>query len=86
MVRLCFALLLLHKEQDGIHMPRRFMDDLEGEVADEEFHKGALGYDILAVYPDGEDALLLNICEYRAFGVAHNVSRFIRSERVGKVS
>ena len=44
-------------------MPRRLMDNLEGEVADEEFHKRALGYDILAVYPDGEDALLLNICE-----------------------
>ena len=63
MVRLCFALLLLHKEQDRIHMPRLLMDNLEGEVADEEFHKRALGYDILAVYPDGEDALLLNICE-----------------------
>ena len=32
MVRLCFALLLLRKEQDGIHMPRGFMDDLEGAV------------------------------------------------------
>jgi hypothetical protein len=36
MVRLCFALLLLHKEQDGIHMPRGFMDDLEGEVVSEK--------------------------------------------------
>ena len=43
MVRLCFALLLLHKEQDGIHMPRGFMDDLEGKVANKEFHKGAFG-------------------------------------------
>ena len=85
MVRLCFALLLLHKEQDGIHMPRRLMDDLEGEVIDEELHKRALWHDILSVYPDGEYPLLLNICEYRAFGVAHNVSRFISSERVGKV-
>ena len=85
-VRLCFVLLLLHKEQDGIHMPRRLMDDLKGEVIDEKFHEGALWHDILSVYPDSEDALLLNICEYCAFGVAHNVSRFIRSERVGKVS
>ena len=36
MVRLCFALLLLCKEQDRIHMPRGFMDDLEGEVIDKE--------------------------------------------------
>ena len=85
MVRLGFALLLLHKEQDGIHMPRRLMDDFEGEVADEEFHKRALWHDILSVYPDGEDALLLNICEYRAFGVPHNVSRLVCCERVGKV-
>ena len=48
-------------------MPRLLMDNLEGEVADEEFHKRALGYDILAVYPDGEDALLLNICEQSIF-------------------
>ena len=40
MVRLCFALLLLRKEQDGIHMPRGFMDDLEGEVIGEKVHKG----------------------------------------------
>lgn len=66
-VRLCFALLLLHKEQDGIHMPRRLMDNLEGEVIDEKFHEGTLWHDILSVYPDGEDALLLNICEYCAF-------------------
>ena len=66
-------------------MPRRLMDDLEGEVADEEFHKRALWHDILSVYPDGEDALLLNIRKHRAFGITHNVSRFIRSERVGKV-
>ena len=36
MVRLCFALLLLCKEQDRIHMPCGFMDDLEGEVIGEE--------------------------------------------------
>ena len=67
-------------------MPRRLMDDLEGEVVDEEVHKSTLGYDIFSADLNGEYPLLLNICEYRAFGVAHNVSRFIRSERVGKVS
>ena len=61
MVRLCFALLLLHKEQDCIHMPRGFMDDLEGEVIDEEFYKCALGYDILSADLNCEDALLPNI-------------------------
>ena len=67
-------------------MPRGLMDDLEGEVVDEKVHECALGNDILSADLNGEDALLLNICEYRAFGVSHNVSRFIRSERVGKVS
>ena len=86
MVRLCFALLLLHKEQDGIHMPRRLVDDLEGEISDKKLHKCALGNDILTADLNGEDALLLNICEHRVFGVAHNVSRLIRSERVGKVA
>ena len=78
-------LFFLYKLKDGVHMPRRLMDDLEGEVANEEFHKCALWHDILSVYPDGEDALLLNICEHRAFGISHNVSRFICGERVWKV-
>ena len=50
MVRLCFALLLLHKEQDGIHMPRRLMDDLEDCVADENFGDCVLGNDILILF------------------------------------
>ena len=41
-------------------MPRRLMDDLEGEVANEEFHKCALGDDILTADLDGEDSLLLS--------------------------
>lgn len=31
-------------------MPRRFMDDLEGEVIGEELYKCALGQDILSVF------------------------------------
>ena len=85
MVRLCFALLLLRKEQDGIHMPRRLMNNLEGEVADEEFHKRALGHDILSADLNGEDALLLNIGQYCAFGVPHNVGCLVCCKRVGKV-
>lgn len=50
-------------------MPRRLMDNLECEVIDEEFHKRALWHDILSADLNGEDALLLNICEYGAFGV-----------------
>ena len=42
-------------------MPRRFMDNLECEVAYEEFHKRTLGNDILSADLDGEDSLLLNI-------------------------
>ena len=67
-------------------MPRGFMDDLEGEVIDEEVHECALGHDILSADLNGEDSLLLNIGQHRAFGVAHNVSRLVCCERVGKVS
>ena len=51
-------------------MPRGPMDDLEGEVADEKLHECALGHDILSADLNCEDSLLLNICEYRAFGVS----------------
>ena len=66
-------------------MPRRLMDNLEGEVADEKFHECALGNDILTADLNGEDSLLLNIGQYCAFGVAHNISRLVCCERVGKV-
>ena len=71
MVRLCFALLLLRKEQDRIHMPRGFMDNLEGEVADEKFHKHALWNDILFADLNGEDALLLSIRQHRVFSIGY---------------
>ena len=61
------------------------MDDLKGEVIDEEVHKSALWHDVLSIYLDGEYPLLLNICEYRALGVPHNVSRLVCCERVWKV-
>ena len=66
-VRLCFVLLLLRKEQDGIHMPRGFMDDLKGEVIDEEVHKCAFGYDILFADWGSEYRFLTNIREHRVF-------------------
>lgn len=86
MVRLCFALLLLRKEQDGIHMPRRLMDDLEGEVADEKFHECAFGYDIFSADLNCEASLLLNVRQHRVFSVTHNVSRLVCGECIGKVA
>ena len=65
----CSHLLLLRKEQYRIHMPRGFMDDLEGEVVDEKVHEGGLGKDILSADLDGEDAFLLNIRVDCVFGV-----------------
>ena len=61
MVRLCFDLFLLRKEQDGIHMPRRLVDDLEGEVIGEEIYEGGFWEDIFSADLNGEDALLPNI-------------------------
>ena len=61
MVRLCFALLLLYKHQNRIHMPRGFMDDLEGEVIGEEVHEGVFWEDIFSAELNCEDALLTNI-------------------------
>ena len=62
------------------------MDDLEGEVADEKFHERTLWHDILSADLNGEDALLLNIGQHCAFGVAHNVGCLICGECIGKVA
>ena len=51
----------LSKREDRIHMPRGFMDDLEGEVIGEEIHECGLGEDIFSADLYCEDALLLNI-------------------------
>ena len=73
MVRLCFALLLLRKEQDSIHMPRGLMDDFEGKVVGEKVHESGLWENILSADLYCEDAFLLNIRVYRILGVAHDV-------------
>ena len=65
-------------------MPRRLMDNLEGEVIDEEVHECALGDDILTADLNGEDSLLLNICEYCAFSVPHNVSHL--DKRISRIT
>ena len=64
-------------------MPHRLMDDLKGDLVDEKVHKSALGYDILSADPDGEDALLSNICERVAFFGNNFVGRpLCRGERL----
>ena len=59
---LCVAgVVFLDKYEYRIHMPRGFMDDLEGEVIGEEVHKCGLGEDIFSADPDGEDSFLSDI-------------------------
>lgn len=67
-------------------MPREFMDDLEGEVANEKFHKCALGQDIFSADLNREDALLTNIREHRVRRVADDLGGFVGGEGIGKVS
>ena len=50
-------------------MPRGFMDDLEGEICDEELRECGLWNDILSTDLDGEEVFLLNIRDYRISGV-----------------
>ena len=42
-------------------MPSGFVDDSEGDFADEKVNDGGFGYDILAADADGIDVLLLNV-------------------------
>ena len=67
-------LIFLHKLKDSIHMPRRLMNDLEGEICDEELCEGALGNNILSADLDSEEVLLLNIRDHRVSGVAHDLT------------
>ena len=61
------------------------MDNLEGEVIDEELYECALGKDILSADLDGEDAFLLNIRVDCVFGVTHDICCFIRGDGIGKI-
>ena len=58
------------------------MDNLECEVIDEKFHEGTLWHDILSIYPDGEDALLLNISEYALQTIRKTEYREFRNEKL----
>lgn len=85
MLRQYFTLFFLCKREDRIYMPRRLVDNLEGKIVNEELHECALWYDILSADLNSEDSLLPNIREHRIFGVAHDVSRFICSNGIGKI-
>jgi len=85
MVRLCFALFFLSERKDRIDMPCRFVDNLEGEVIDEELYECTLGQDIFSADLDSEDAFLLNIRVDCVFGVTHDIGCFIRSDGIGKI-
>ena len=45
-------------------MPRGFVDDPEGNIADEEVNDSGFGDDILAADADGIDVLLLNVGQH----------------------
>ena len=67
-------------------MPRGFVDDPEGDVADEEVDDGGFGDDILAADADGVDVLLLNVGQHHAAAVTDDLCRGIDVNGVGCVS
>ena len=64
-------------------MPCGFVDDPEGDVADEEVNDCRLGYDILAADADGVDVLLLNVGQHHATAVTDDLCRSIDVKGVG---
>ena len=66
-------------------MPRGFVDDCEGCVADEEVDDGGFGDDILAADADGVDVLLLNVGQHHASAVTDDLCRGIDDKGVGCV-
>jgi hypothetical protein len=66
-------------------MPRGFVDDSEGDVADEEVNDGGFGDDILAADADGVDVLLLNVGQHHASAVTNDLCRGIDDKGVGCV-
>lgn len=66
-------------------MPRGFVDDPEGDVADEEVDDGGFGDDILAADADGVDVLLLNVGQHHASAVTDDLRRGIDDKGVGCV-
>lgn len=66
-------------------MPRGFVDDPEGDVADEEVNDGGFGDDILAADADGVDVLLLNVGQHHAAAITDDLCRGIDDKGVGCV-
>ena len=58
-------------------MPSGFVDDPEGDVADEKVDDGGFGDDILAADTDGIDVLLLNMGRHHATAVTDDLCRSI---------
>lgn len=66
-------------------MPRGFVDDPEGNIADEEVDDGGFGDDILAADADGIDVFLLNVGQHHASAVTDDLCRGIDDKGVGCV-
>ena len=64
-------------------MPRGFVDDPEGDVADEEVDDGGFGDDILAADADGVDVILLNVGQEHSSAVTDDLRRGIDVKGVG---
>ena len=85
MAGLCLFLSLIREHQNRIHMPCGFVDDPEGDVADEEVDDGGFGDDILSADADGVDVLLLNVGQHHAAAVTDDLCRGINDEGIGCV-
>ena len=66
-------------------MPCGFVNDPEGDVADEEVDDGGFGDDIFAADADGVDVLLLNVGQHHASAVTNDLCRGIDDKGVGCV-
>ena len=64
-------------------MPSGFVDDPEGDVADEKVDDGGFGDDIFAADADGIDVLLLNVGQHHASAVTDDLCRGIDVMGVG---
>ena len=63
-------------------MPRGFVDDPEGDIADEKVDDGGFGDDILTADADGVNVLLLNVGQYHTSAVTDDLCRGINDEGV----
>ena len=66
-------------------MPCGFVDDPEGDIADEKVDDGGFGDDILAADADGINVLLLNVRQHHAAAVTDDLCQGIDSKSIGCV-